>query len=300
LYYWPHLVPVYPLALFSAAGLCAFICRRELASRQPWVRFALCTGVIVWVQLWIAWLGGMDVTFDSPSAIMASLLGPVAGGIITLPFAFVAFCTLIGADQTSGRIGIGVLGIGILVVPLIYTGAGLATLVPAAPLAVLTYGWASYHSLATIKRADRRISLKMLMLIFTWLSANLAAWRLAIDTMLATYATLPTEPPNDCFIASAAARGHTKFVGADRNSINYQLRLLKAGELILRHSAPRLHATLRWIYNRLGPRAARLLATRWLADLAYLGLKPCEWFARWLVHGVAGATRQRVGNLYRH
>ena len=300
LYHWPHLLPVYPLVVFSTAGMCALIYSPERASRWPWVRFAVCTGVIVWIELGVIWFGGVERTFEPEFGMVVLFLGPFAGFLITLPFAAIAY-GVSGSNKEWQELQAGslVAGIFLLFCTIPIFGVWLFALVPAAPLAVWTFGWASYHSLSTIKRAERRISLKMLMVIVTWLSANFAAWRVSIDMMLATYATLPTEPPNDCFIASAAARGHRRFVGADRACINNQLRLLKAGELVLRHTTPRVHATLRWIYNRLGPRAARLIATRWLADLAYVGLKPCEWFALLLVHYVAGAPHERVKSLYR-
>ena len=89
--------------------------------------------------------------------------------------------------------------------------------------------------------------------------------------MLAKYATLPLEAPNECFICSAA-RGHRHFVRSDRRFlengnvmlVNDQLRVLKAFELLIATISPTVDLALRLIYNRIGPRlaAVRLSACR--------------------------------------
>jgi hypothetical protein len=60
-------------------------------------------------------------------------------------------------------------------------------------------------------------------------------------------------------------------------AVNDQLRRLKVGELALAAIAPRLHATLRKVYDRVGPVLASALVTPILADAAYVLLKPAEW-----------------------
>jgi hypothetical protein len=130
-----------------------------------------------------------------------------------------------------------------------------------------------------------RFRLIQLMAVVTWLGAFLAACRWAVERSLAEYAKLPLSDPGGCYIASAAAYGHPWWVGshpvltADGTivRINRQLRVLKAGELALRDRMPRVHRLLRGVYDVLGPLAARRLACRWLADVAYLSLKPAEW-----------------------
>lgn len=120
-----------------------------------------------------------------------------------------------------------------------------------------------------------------------WLTGYLALWPLAIQRMLAFYATLPLEPPDDCYIATAAAQGHPRIVGSRPGTpnnqtihINHQLRVFKCFELGLMGVHPAGHRHLRTIYNHLGPRLARRLTNPYLADLAYLTLKPLEWLTR--------------------
>ena len=305
LHNWPCLVFVYPMVIFSAAGLGTVLWCPADSHRRTWVRFAVFSGVVVWFGLWIAWVFGVQGPFDRSTPFFVTLLCPLLGGAITLPFVGLVYGSQslispnrLGHDDDKKLL---ILGTCLLLfactVPVI--GIWFFALVSAAPLALVTYGWAATVCFMSIPKEDRRLSLKMAMMIVTWLSANFAAWRFAVNLMLAEYAALPTEPPDDCFIASAAAKGHSRFVGARCDTpINGQLRTLKAGELILRHTAPRLHRNIRTIYNEFGPRAARLLRNRWLADAAYLGLKPCEWFASLLLV-IAKVPRRRVDTIYR-
>jgi hypothetical protein len=143
--------------------------------------------------------------------------------------------------------------------------------------------------------------LSQLLIVFTWLAAYLAACRASVVIALAEYAKLPTSPPSDCYIATAAARGHRGLVGAWGVSladgrtlwVNEQLLTLKCGELAIRTLCPKLHRALRLIYDRLGPCLAKYMTHPLLADAAYLSLKPCEWAtqaALYLLLGEAGSA----------
>ena len=124
----------------------------------------------------------------------------------------------------------------------------------------------------------------------TWLAAYAAAWRYDILKMYELYAQLPLQPP-DCYIATAAARGHPQFVRAHTVQIaegrslhvNRQLQLLKCAELALLAIHPNMHKSLRKIYDQIGKWLARKIQNRFLADIAYLLLKPGEWSAKLLL-----------------
>ena len=298
LYHWPHMVSVYPLVAFSSVGLAIMLWGPTAVRRRGWVQLAVISGMVVWFELWIVWCFGVAGTFDDGSWIAVTILSPLAGAILSLPFlAIVRGANNATGESYGGSSALVASGVTVLLctIPFFWVFA----LVPACPLAVFTYGWASYVCWKSDPGSRGRFGLKTLLAIMMWLSGNLAAWRLAINSMLAEYATLPTTPPSNCFIATAAARGHSSFVGTNGSDpLNRQLRRLKAGELVLRYTAPRLHAAMRWIYNRLGPRAAGLLTSRWLSDLAYVGLKPCEYLASILLT-LAGVTRDQVDALYR-
>lgn len=123
-----------------------------------------------------------------------------------------------------------------------------------------------------------------------WLAAYAAAWRYDILKMYELYAELPLVPPN-CYIATAAAKGHPHFVGSKivqlaggrSLRVNRQLQVFKCAELALMAIAPRLHKILRRIYDLTGKPLARGIQHPFLADAAYLLLKPFEWTAGFIL-----------------
>jgi hypothetical protein len=124
-----------------------------------------------------------------------------------------------------------------------------------------------------------------------WLAAYIAAWRYDILKMYELYAALPPQPPPDCYIATAAAQGHPRVVGSKlvhrvggkSMQVNGQLQVLKFAELALLEINPHWHTALRRIYDVVGKSLARRIHSPFLADIAYLLLKPFEWLARWLL-----------------
>jgi hypothetical protein len=121
-----------------------------------------------------------------------------------------------------------------------------------------------------------------------WLAVYTASLAAAVERTMAEYAKLPTRDPTDCYVATAAARGHPWFVKsvpvAMRTGgtmlVNDQLKTLKCAEVALEAVAPRVHRAVRGVYDLIGPVLARMLVHPVLADATYLGLKPFEWLAR--------------------
>jgi len=150
-----------------------------------------------------------------------------------------------------------------------------------------------------------QLRLSELLGITTWAAGYMAAWRLAYHEALDHYSRLPSSPPT-CYIATAAAHGHRRFVGAQElwaedgtpRVVNRQLARLKAAELALLVLSPKLHRTARAIYDRLGPPIARRLTNPWLADAAYLSLKPAEWAAMIALRSVVRDIDRRVATLF--
>jgi len=100
------------------------------------------------------------------------------------------------------------------------------------------------------------------------------------------YETLPDQPPS-CFVVTAASRGHARFVGP-LVEVNHNGRVLRANQQLLtfwefealwRENSPRSHGRFRRAYNVIGPAVGRKIALPWLADMAYICLKPVEFFA---------------------
>lgn len=140
----------------------------------------------------------------------------------------------------------------------------------------------------------------------SFLAAWAAAWKMAVDTMLVEYAKLPTTDPN-CYVGSAAAHGHRRFVGVDAPTsgpvlmpmVNMQMRRLKFMEMALIVACPRLHLLIRRGYDRIGPPLAQLCRRNvWFADATYVILKPLEYLAE-CIRVAACISGSRVRALYR-
>jgi hypothetical protein len=120
--------------------------------------------------------------------------------------------------------------------------------------------------------------------VFAWLIAFVGAWRIAVLKTLEVYASLPTEPP-DCYIATAAAKGHPEFVKSKSVSIssgntirvNAQVKHFKGAELALMALFPGGHKISRRIYDQFGSLLAYIVIHPILADIVYIILKPIEW-----------------------
>jgi len=120
-----------------------------------------------------------------------------------------------------------------------------------------------------------------------WFGVYIVAWRFDILKMYELYAALPPTPPPDCYIATAATKGHPRFVHSwhvkrsdgTEMQVNRQLQILKLAELALLAIVPYLHRLLRNIYDVAGKWLAQRIRNPFMADVAYLLLKPWEWLA---------------------
>ena len=97
----------------------------------------------------------------------------------------------------------------------------------------------------------------------------------------AYYQQLADEPPDDCFIVSAASKGSQSLVGSwfDAETgrvLNQQLISFWQFEDFLKERFPAFHSRLRKVYNRVGPVLARQIVFNWQANLVYCLLKPLE------------------------
>jgi hypothetical protein len=119
---------------------------------------------------------------------------------------------------------------------------------------------------------------------FAWLFSFCGSALATATTAMHYYRSLPTSQPSHCYIASMAARGHPRFVRAQCircadgqiYAVNDQLRVLKAGEVVIKALWPRGHAVMRRVYDAVGPRLAARVTNPYAADVAYLLLKLCE------------------------
>ncbi|MBI3173633.1 MAG: hypothetical protein HYZ25_07940 [Chloroflexi bacterium] len=177
-------------------------------------------------------------------------------------------------------------------------------LIASAPFWVLLI--MSTTSYRLLKYYETRLTLPRGLGVLAWLSGFAASWSLAILRMLQLYSELPTQPP-DCYIATAAANGHPRFVGSHEVTltsgahlqVNAQLQRLKCAELALKAVAPHLHGLLRATYDALGRPLARRMTNPFVADTAYLLLKPFEWISIFVLRWIVPEINIHAQKLYR-
>jgi hypothetical protein len=142
--------------------------------------------------------------------------------------------------------------------------------------------------------------------IFAWLSAYAFALRFNILKMFELYAALPTEPPN-CYIATAAAKGHPNFVGSQEVTlasgksmrVNRQLQRLKAMEIAWVGVSAPSHRMMRRLYDVLGKWLATQIQNPILADIAYLILIPVELVSFFVLKSIIPEIQTLTERLYR-
>jgi hypothetical protein len=181
--------------------------------------------------------------------------------------------------------------IGMLLIAIMITRTNMILLVILA-LTIAAPFWSFLLAISTafwlFKNYETRISLPRGLGLASWVAAYAAAWRFDILKMYELYAALPPQPPPDCYIATAAARGHPWLVGSwlvqrangESMHVNRQLQILKCAELALMAVQPRLHRMLRRAYDIFGRSLAQGMRNPFLSDAAYLLLKPWDRLAR--------------------
>lgn len=143
----------------------------------------------------------------------------------------------------------------------------------------LWYGWAFRRSWRIQKPSSSGLKWTVL--------GSLPAWGVSVWFSHRIYRGLP-EMRSGCYVVTAASKGHRLVVGARRPVSRHgepvgateQLLIFWQFEDLWRLGSPATHAIFRALYNRIGPIAASLIRDAWLADCAYLSLKPAEWIAR--------------------
>jgi len=309
--------PFYPFLLWAMASMLLVCIKPDRFGRQVVAQLGLIVGIVMGFQYTVLLgIGGYESVLVAIVALVIALSVGAAPGLavprtLRLPL----------MNRTAARIiwgvalGTAALGIAATMVVAIITGewggvlggmlglpiGGSIALSPA--LFLLVYLWTGVRVWRThaLDRPGRGFMLGL----FGSAAGLLAAWSASILLALRQYQTLPTEPPH-CYIATAAARGHTRLVRSRRVTltdgrsfpINRQLQTLKAGELAIRAVCPGVHRAMRRVYDTAGPRVARRLTHPLLADLAYLTLTPLAWATRTVLRLLIPGIDARIARLY--
>ncbi|RRJ26631.1 hypothetical protein EHV10_00970 [Lachnoanaerobaculum gingivalis] len=111
------------------------------------------------------------------------------------------------------------------------------------------------------------------------------AWTETADWTLSLKEAPQNIEYDEHYLCTVAAGGHRKVVKPVRKGIrhghevivNRQLCIANAFEQILEEKTPRFHKLVRGIYDRYGFPIARLIKSKWIADIIYILMKPLEW-----------------------
>ncbi len=290
--------PFWPLFAFAFSALAVLVSDIPRHSRSRWVRIGLVLGIVLGAQFtiiqWCAMGIGLTLSF---------LPGICIGATVILWGELASSGDRSSSDWKVGKaLDLTVLGSVTLIVLFLLVWGVFFIAYPSpeddaqvgSPFLFLLVGWPTALLVTcTMARARARISValheqgrapKVSVNVALGLLASYAtAWAFAISRELAEYDRLPIQPPpDDCYVANAACRGHRAWVRsewvepADRPPflVNPQLRTLKTGELVLRAVMPCVHKALRRVYDSIGPRLATRIRSAWLADIAYAVLVP--------------------------
>ncbi len=278
---WPGYGPFLPLVIFSQTCLATWLIRPDTECRLM-IRLGIYTGLLVSLQFLLF----VVITSSILTFIVAIFVGPIfaviVAGFVRLPQFLRRFTirhVMILTAAVAVTIAVG-RWLGVTASVFSESIALLMYVVMAAPVLCV---WAYVR--ATIAVAGTQIAgtgyqpWHWLAAILAWIVSWGIAWKLAVDTMLAEYAKLPTTDPN-CYVSAAAAHGHPRLVGTEHANgpVNLQMRKLKFLEITLQTGLPRVHRWIRRAYDQIGPVLAdQCRGSIWFADATYLMLKPIEY-----------------------
>ena len=272
------------LLAYSVISYILFLWDETRYGKKFIIRFGVYTGVILALQYSVlSFMVFSTTTFSGLVLIVACVLPFLIKGI------YVWF-----TKSWSTRLFWGIFT-GVLVVILIITGILMKNILGPFFILIFMLGasapfWsfllAGQISLWLFKHYESKYTLLRGLGGVAWVSAYIFAMRFNILKMYELYSALPPQPP-DCYIATAAAKGHPRVVGSrtiaqpngSQMRVNSQLQRLKCVELAILAVFPKVHRLIRGVYDVLGKKLAAYIQNPILADVAYLFLVPVEWIS---------------------
>lgn len=108
------------------------------------------------------------------------------------------------------------------------------------------------------------------------------------------------------YLCTVAAGGHKKIVKPIRKGVrhghevivNRQLCVANAFEQILEEKTPHFHKLVRGVYDRYGFPVARLIKSKWIADIIYILMKPLEWIFLMVIYMSDVHPENRIATQY--
>ena len=130
-------------------------------------------------------------------------------------------------------------------------------------------------------------------------------------TETANYTFSTKIPPQNVFydehyLCTVAAGGHRRVVKPIRMGrrhghdvvVNRQLMVANAFEQILEEKTPTFHKHVRGFYDRYGFPIARLIKSKYVADIIWFIMKPLEWFFLFVIYLVDEYPEDRIARQY--
>ncbi len=138
--------------------------------------------------------------------------------------------------------------------------------------------------------------------------AFIRAWTDTADWTLSQRIPPPSVPYDAHYLCTVAAGGHGKVVKPLRTGkrhgheviVNRQLCVANAFEQLLEERTPRFHRFVRKNYDRYGLPVARLIRTKFAADVVYILMKPAEWIFLAVLYLFDRKPENRIAVQYPH
>lgn len=290
--------PFYPMLLFSMISLGRFLVRPVAAGGSYIVRLGLFTGVLTAFQFaFILSLAFFKPSPGNAAELAFTVLGPLGVFVVAIVAMFVIRLLWV-VRRYLWYVVLAAFLLGVLLsfisreVPWAIFGiVVLGSLTGGPAIAAGVYAYALFFACWSTPREPYPLAGRIAWPL-AWVAADIAAWKISLIAAAKTYATLPTTAPGGCFVVTAAASGHPRFVrsreiltsAGTSIRVNDQLRHLKFAELAVAIVSPRSHRAVRKIYDRLGPPIARRVTRHPLfADVTYAMLKLIEWPAMFVL-----------------
>ncbi len=150
------------------------------------------------------------------------------------------------------------------------------------------------------------IIIMLLMLVGQAPDSVVKAWTETSEWNLSTKISPQNIYYDEHYLCTVAAGGHRRIVKPIRKGIrhghevtvNRQLCIANAFEQILEEKTPHLHRAVRSFYDKYGFPVARMINSRWTADVVYIMMKPLEWFFLVVIYMVDVHPENRIAVQY--
>ena len=282
-----------PLIAYSSISLLLLFISPERFAGSFLIRLGIYTGTLLAFQymlltflalletfyiILVVWIASLVIV--PIYKFLIKLLGVRLVLLVFVALPVLAYYSLFLIARISPEINIPFIGTE-FIFPLFFLAAFLLVCAPFWSFLIM-----AQTSYRLIKNYETGLTLLRSTGLFVWLGGFTGAWSFAVLKTLELYAALPPQPP-DCYIATAAAKGHPQVVRsqpvrlADGTimQVNPQLQRLKCVELALLATSPEVHKWIRRIYDVLGRKLAARIKNPLLADVAFLILVPVEWIS---------------------